>query len=204
MSLHVAYRVYQLAAQLQLKRSQNHRLEELIHFLSIQKNDFEVLAKTYVLTGVSNRAGTRDLLQHMQNQQNIVCSLIMFDIDDFKDINDGHRHEVGDQVLQNLTLLVKSLIRDTDHLARWGEEFIVLCLATSLHNAMSLANNLREKIASAVLSKDLTVICSFGLAQYHRNGNATIEKLFESADKAMYTAKNAGQNRVEPQLDDIE
>jgi diguanylate cyclase (GGDEF)-like protein len=197
-TLHASFRVYQLANQLKLKRSQNVSLAELNHFLSIQKDEFEVLAKTDPLTGASNRVGTRDLFEYMQNQQGIAYSLIMFDIDNFKEVNDTHGHQLGDDVLRDLSKLVTSLIRETDHLARWGgEEFIVICPDTNIKEAVVIANHLRENIAVATFNGGLSVTCSFGLSKYQQKGKNTIKKMFVAADAAMYRAKEGGRNRVE-------
>jgi diguanylate cyclase (GGDEF)-like protein len=197
-TLHAIIRVYQLANQLKLKRSQNASLEELNNFLSIQKDEFEVLAKTDSLTGVFNRAGTRDLFEHMQNQQGQAYSLIMFDIDHFKLVNDTHGHQLGDEVLKDLCKLVASLIRDTDHFARWGgEEFIVICRDADSKDALIMANHLRENIAAATFTNGVSVTCSFGLSEYKKKGKNTIKRMFKSADADLYKAKKGGRNRVE-------
>ncbi|MFT5277001.1 MAG: diguanylate cyclase (GGDEF)-like protein [Glaciecola sp.] len=197
-TLHASFRVYQLANQLQLKRSQNALLEELNHFLSIQKDEFEVLSKTDPLTGLLNRAGTRDLFEQMQNKQNKVYSLIMFDIDKFKEVNDIHGHELGDEILRELSDLVASLVRDADHVARWGgEEFIIVAPDTNAKSAAAMANHLRKEIASKVFKGGLSVTCSFGLAEYKHQGKNSIKKLFEATDAALYRAKAGGRNRVE-------
>ncbi|MFT6988973.1 MAG: diguanylate cyclase (GGDEF)-like protein [Paraglaciecola sp.] len=197
-TLHAGFRVYQLANQLQIKRSQNISLEKLNCFLSIQKDEFEVLAKTDSLTGVSNRAGTRDLFEHMQSHYDGVYSLIMFDIDHFKVVNDTYGHQLGDEVLRDLSKLVVSLIRNTDHFARWGgEEFIVICPDTKMKEAVVMANHLRENIAVAIFNGGVSVTCSFGLSKYQKKGKNTIQKMFEAADAAMYKAKEKGSNRIE-------
>jgi diguanylate cyclase (GGDEF)-like protein len=83
--------------------------------------------------GVSNRVGTRDLFEHMQSHYDGVYSLIMFDIDHFKVVNDTCGHQLGDEVLRDLSKLVVSLIRNTDHFARWcGEKRIVVCPDTKI------------------------------------------------------------------------
>ena len=94
--------------------------------------------------------------------------------------------------------MVASLIRDTDHLARWGgEEFIVICTDTHIKEAVVMANHLREKIAVATFNGDVSVTCSFGLSGYQQRGKNTIKKMIEAADAAMYKAKDGGRNRVE-------
>lgn len=195
--LHISFRLYQLANQLKLKRSQNASLAELNSFLSIQRNQFEEMAKTDPLTGVSNRAGMRDLFEHMQNQRRQAYSLIMFDIDYFKLVNDTHGHQAGDDVIKGVTDLVARVIRDTDHLARWGgEEFIIVCADTKINQAAVLANNLRQQIAQAKFDCGVSVTCSFGLSEYRQQGKNSIEKMFEVADAALYRAKNGGRNCV--------
>jgi diguanylate cyclase (GGDEF)-like protein len=197
-TLHAGFRVYQLANQLQLKRSQNTSLKELNHFLSIQKDEFEVLAKTDPLTGVSNRAGTRDLFESMQNQHERLYTLIMFDIDNFKQVNDVYGHQQGDDVLRELSNLVAPLVRDTDHFARWGgEEFIIICPDNNVKDAAAMADNLREKIAAAIFNGGLRVTCSFGVSGFQQQGKNDIKKMFATADLAMYKAKRGGRNRVE-------
>ncbi len=197
-TIHASFRVYQLASQLQLKHRQNTSLAELNKFLSIQKDEFELQAKTDPLTGVANRVGTRDLLEQIQQNQDRIYSLIMFDIDYFKAINDNHGHQVGDEVIKTLANVVRALIRDTDHLARWGgEEFIVMCPDTSKQDAVMIAELLRENIAAATFTQKLSVTCSFGVSECKKRLKNPIQRLFESADAAMYRAKKAGRNRVE-------
>ncbi len=203
-SVHAGYRVYQLSEQLKLKRIQNIKLEELNNFLSIQKNEFELLAKTDSLTGLSNRAGTREILQKIQSQHNSDCSLIMFDIDFFKQLNDTYGHEEGDNVLRELAKLVTTFVRETDHIARWGgEEFIILCPETNLQNAVALATNLQKHIAATPLTYHRCITCSFGVSQYQLEGKNSIKSMFTSADLAMYRAKKTGRNRVEFQTSNL-
>lgn len=197
-TLHAGFRVYQLANQLQLKRNQNALLEDLNHFLSIQKNEFEKLSKTDPLTGLSNRAGTRDLFEQLQSEQSTVFSLIMFDIDNFKEVNDIHGHQLGDEILKELSNLVANLVRDTDHVARWGgEEFIIIVPETDAKGAAIMADHLRSKIAAQTFNGGLSVTCSFGLAEFKKQGKNSIQKMFEAADAALYKAKEGGRNRVE-------
>ena len=196
--IHACYRLYQLNAQLKLKREQALQLGEINKLLHIQKTEFETLAKTDPLTGIANRAGMRDILHNVQESHGSVCSLIMFDIDHFKQVNDCHGHEVGDQVLSALANLVAAHIRNTDHFARWGgEEFILLCPDTVLLNAKSLANNVRKLISETELTELRTITCSFGVAESTIDEKFNINSLFESADLAMYKAKKGGRNRVD-------
>ncbi|MGB5447260.1 MAG: GGDEF domain-containing protein [Psychromonas sp.] len=197
-TINALYRVYQLAEQLKINRQHNKKLEEINSFLSIQKEEFEALAKTDPLTGLYNRAGTRELLQRMQDDLDGEYSLIMFDIDHFKMINDTYGHEIGDSILCSLAKCITAHMRETDHVARWGgEEFIILCSNTKLLNAAVVANNLRQQIANTPLIKQISVTCSFGVSQYQNDIKDSIQSMFEVADVAMYTAKKMGRNRVE-------
>tara|TARA_R110001583_G_C5665985_1_gene410131 strand:- start:48 stop:1388 length:1341 start_codon:yes stop_codon:yes gene_type:complete len=197
-TIHSLYRIYQLAEQLKSNRHQNKKLEEINNFLSIQKDEFEALAKTDPLTGLYNRAGTRELLQSMQNDPYCEYALIMFDIDHFKKINDTYGHEVGDSILCSLAQRTNAYLREIDHIARWGgEEFVIICSHTKYHNAAVIANHLRQKIADTPLIKEIYITCSFGVSEYQYDRKDSIQSMFEAADAAMYTAKKTGRNRVE-------
>lgn len=197
-TIHAGLRIYHLANQLQLKRNQNAALADLNRFLSIQKDEFEVMAKTDPLTGLSNRAGSRDFFEYMQSQENRIYSLIMFDVDSFKQVNDIHGHQLGDEILIELSALVTTLVRSTDHLARWGgEEFIIICPDTDIKEAFSISNLLRQKIAAKTYTGGLSITCSFGLSSYDQQSKNSIQRMFEAADAALYKAKNNGRNRVE-------
>jgi diguanylate cyclase (GGDEF)-like protein len=192
------YRLFQLSRQLKSKREQTAELEQSNAFLSIQKNEYEELAKTDPLTGVANRAGIREILQDLQHPRESDHSLIMFDIDNFKEINDNYGHETGDAILRKLAGLVTGIIRDSDHFARWGgEEFIILCANTSLNSAKSFAEKLRQLIAAEDFIEQQPVTCSFGVSAYEKEGKHGIKRMFESADAAMYKAKKGGRNRIE-------
>jgi len=122
-------------------------------------------------------------------------SLLLFDVDHFKQVNDSHGHAVGDTVLRELTQLVSENIRDGDKFARWGgEEFIIVCGNTELEKACALAEKLREKISSNKFYKDLHVSASFGVAQIKHD--ESLGKLFNRTDKGLYLAKDAGRNAV--------
>ena len=136
----------------------------------------------------------------MREQENLSkngrpVSFVMLDIDHFKHINDTYGHQVGDEVLVNLTKLIQGKIRNTDALVRWGgEEFVVLCGDTPIQNAQFLAEKLRIAIENTVLIKQQQVTCSFGIAEMIPDEDP--KRLFERADKALYASKEGGRNRV--------
>ncbi len=122
-------------------------------------------------------------------------SIIYFDIDHFKKINDTYGHNVGDIVLKELSELVSHKIRKVDFLFRiGGEEFVLLLINTPLENACNVA----EKIRVAVEEKEFPVVkritISLGVTEFRKED--TIESFINRADKALYTAKNSGRNKV--------
>jgi diguanylate cyclase (GGDEF)-like protein len=126
-------------------------------------------------------------------------SLILFDIDHFKRLNDDYGHLCGDYVLKQLAARVRDQLRSEQVLARvGGEEFVILSPETDLEGAVALAEKLREQIASLELEYagfKIRVTCSFGVAAYDR-AMAGPEDLYRGADEALYTSKRAGRNRV--------
>lgn len=176
------------------KRAQE--LEQLNSFLAIEKDKFESMAKHDALTGALNRAGLRQAIDQAFNElreQGVKNSLILFDIDHFKAVNDTYGHNRGDEVLVELVQLISEAIRHGDHLARWGgEEFALVCLRTDKNDAVMLAEKLLHSVNSTPLS-GLSITCSFGVAELHNND---VVSWFDVADEALYNAKQQGRNQV--------
>ncbi len=124
------------------------------------------------------------------------CSLLLFDVDHFKKVNDQHGHEIGDDVLKRLATEIHGQLRGSDFLGRWGgEEFIVLASNNRQSEAENLAQRLRKHIANVNFPEVGNVTISIGVAEW-RNGESR-RALLERADKAMYQAKLNGRNRIE-------
>lgn len=128
-------------------------------------------------------------------------SLVLFDVDHFKDVNDSYGHPVGDRVLAGIAKVLGSRLRPNDTSARYGgEEFVLLLPDTDTVGAAVVAERLRQRIADA--SHDighgaiLRATVSAGYATMQPRSSATAEMLLASADAAMYAAKRAGRNRV--------
>ncbi len=124
-------------------------------------------------------------------------SMLVIDIDHFKQVNDRHGHQAGDEILKTVSRLLTENLRSDDHLYRvGGEEFVLLCEKLPIEGATSLAERLRktvERFSAVYLPEKVTV--SIGVAGAPEDG-ATIEDLFRKADLRLYEAKKQGRNRV--------
>ena len=130
------------------------------------------------------------------SRYHLPLSLILFDIDHFKRINDCFGHLAGDAVLADLAEAVKPEIRATDLFARWGgEEFVLLLPGNGLEDALRLADKLRGKIEAHRFAEVGRVTCSFGVAQFAESESPA--HFVQAADALMYRAKENGRNRVE-------
>ena len=126
-------------------------------------------------------------------------SLVMFDIDHFKQINDTRGHAAGDEVLRKVAALVAGVARASDTAGRLGgEEFGVLLPETTLADATRFAERLRQGVAAQVIAfegAELHVSCSFGVADAGPQ-TTTLDGLMGRADDALYQAKEQGRNQV--------
>lgn len=151
------------------------------------------------LTGVYNRQKFDCALKKQVNiskRYGTELSVIIFDADKFKVINDTQGHLVGDAVLKQIAEIARDNIRKADVLARWGgEEFVILTPSTNASGAEVLAEKLRRLIEQHDFGIPQLVSCSFGVAQLREEGNH--ETLVNRADIALYRAKTGGRNRVE-------
>jgi len=156
------------------------------------------LSTTDSLTGAYNRRMFVDLLEkELQRSQRYgtVFSLLMFDIDHFKSVNDQYGHDVGDRVLVEMVEVGRRIMRSTDVLARWGgEEFMVLLPQTDEDEALAMGERLRQAIAHHNFSEVEVLTVSVGVTSLRQLD--TIDSLLKRVDEALYAAKNAGRNRV--------
>jgi diguanylate cyclase (GGDEF)-like protein len=158
----------------------------------------EMLAARDQLTGLCNR---RNFDQRMEaaiaraTRHGGAFSLLMLDIDHFKNINDYYGHATGDDVLRRFGEVLSERLRPYDVAARWGgEEFVVLADGATLDNARMLAEQIRESVASTPFSPVPRVTVSIGIADYLQGESG--DDLLRRADKALYGAKRNGRNRV--------
>lgn len=121
--------------------------------------------------------------------------LILFDVDNFKKINDTYGHDYGDIVLKSIAKNVKEQIRKSDIFARWGgEEFVLLLPSTAQEDGVKFAEKIRKNIEEIRFEKISKVTCSFGVVSYAKGDDE--ESMIKRADKLLYKAKNAGRNCV--------
>ena len=176
---------------------------QLIETTQAENKHLEHLAHTDPLTQVLNRrALTVRLSAEMERARRYdsVITLLMIDLDHFKNINDTKGHLVGDDVLREVALLLQESIRSVDVVARYGgEEFVVVLPETPQIGAVKFAERMRERIEhTAFVSPDsgVRLTASIGVASFPAPDIASVDDLFARADEALYRAKAAGRNKV--------
>jgi diguanylate cyclase (GGDEF)-like protein len=156
-------------------------------------------ATTDSLTGVANRYKLTEYIasEHARfRRYGLPLTLIMFDIDHFKQVNDTHGHPAGDTVLAELAGMVLRAVRDTDILGRWGgEEFMLLAPISTKDDGLEFAERLRAMVESAAFPGDIRITVSFGVAELAPD--ESVDSLLRRVDEALYKAKRNGRNRVE-------
>ncbi|MBP5858370.1 diguanylate cyclase [Marivibrio halodurans] len=179
--------------------------ERLERIVANQTKDLEGKARqlqelsiTDRLTGLFNRlkldSAFADELERRKRYHNAL-SVILFDVDHFKRVNDIHGHQAGDRVLSDIATLLRTSVRQVDIPGRWGgEEFLVICPETTLEGAMVLAEKLRGAIAAHDFGEIGQVTSSFGVACH--DVDESEDSLLARADRALYRAKEDGRNRV--------
>ena len=160
--------------------------------------ELEMLAVTDPLTTLINRRKFNELLGYEieRNQRyRADLSLIMCDIDHFKQINDSFGHDVGDSALKIFSEAIKKNIREVDIFARWGgEEFMILMPNAKITDANTKAEKLRKVIEDINITMVDTFTASFGVTNF--SDNDTMESFIKRADEALYQAKDKGRNAV--------
>ncbi len=181
-----------------LKRLQND-LSEAHANLALKNRELEVAAKTDRLTQLSNRHHLDVIIAQefaRSRRTRNLFSVLIADCDQFKSINDTYGHQVGDLVLIDIARLLRTSVRVTDTVGRWGgEEFLVILPDTGLENAVQVAEKQREVIDAQEFPTVGHTTVSFGVAELRPD--ETIKDLIARADEALYRAKKNGRNRVE-------
>jgi two-component system, cell cycle response regulator len=180
---------------------EENKLRAMTESLSVRSQTFERAALTDALTGMQNRRYFDDALKEYLGEFRRVdrpVGLMIVDLDHFKQINDAHGHDVGDEVLRAVANCLKDMTRYHDVVARLGgEEFAVVAPNMDMEKMMRFAERIRKAIGGmAIVSGNvrLKVTASVGLAVWDRKEPA--EALFKRADQQLYQAKKMGRNRV--------
>lgn len=181
-------------------RAKTDELAEANRNLEQALKDVTRLSRTDALTKLWNRRYLAErLIEEIARAERLetALSVMMFDLDHFKRVNDTHGHPTGDKVLATTATVLRRIVRRTDLLARYGgEEFLVLMPATEVDAAHALADRLRDAMAAEIFTAPdgtrFQVTCSVGLAQWYPGDDA--DRLIDRADRALYAAKQAGRN----------
>ena len=188
----------------QLDRTQRMRvrvtdLEREIHGLHKSLQEEQSLRMIDALTGIPNRAAYDDRIQHefmRWQRENTPVSVLAWDIDRFKEINDAYGHSAGDKVLRVIAQHLAQHVRGTDFVARYGgEEFVMLLVGTDAAQAAMTADKIRagiENMGFHFHNKPVAVTASCGITTFR--GDDTPETIFDRADRALYRAKDGGRN----------
>lgn len=162
-----------------------------------EQNELSKLAAKDGLTGAWNRRSLDDEMIHIVNKHSrkpIKASLIILDLDHFKNINDTYGHGVGDEILKKVAELLRSVVRIGDQIYRYGgEEFVILAKDTALTDAGTLAETIRTRVEKSQLFEKQKVTVSLGVAELAQA--STTQKWLTLADDALYQAKHEGRNR---------
>ena len=174
--------------------------------VAVNKAQLWDMAVTDSLTGLYVRRYFMAKLQEeirRAERYNRVISIVMADLDKFKNINDTYGHDAGDRVLQAIGNFLQNNVRDVDIVARYGgEEFVMMIPEADQEAAFSLSERLRHQISKIEFDDLPSTTISLGVATYPFNGSA-LEDLIKKADAAMYAAKKAGRNKVVKYTGDI-
>ena len=170
----------------------NRRLKE-------EKEALKIMSATDQLTGLHNRTQLEEIFEY-EKMQSIrykkAFSIMMIDIDHFKDVNDTYGHHVGDIVLKEFTQILRKTFRDVDTLSRWGgEEFLILVPNTDLNGIKEVALRLRTAINNKKFSKAGHKTVSIGVTTLHKDDDFI--SIVKRSDTALYRAKNGGRDRIE-------
>lgn len=191
--------ILRLKREINARKVHEDKLRSMALKLSEQNKLLKKLAITDSLTGLANRryffSRLNDELK-MARRCKIPLSLIMIDVDNFKQLNDTYGHQAGDRCLKQLAkTILPCLRRPGDLAARYGgEELVIIAMDSDIEGARGLAESIRDKIDKVDFVNVGSVTCSFGVTEFREDDAA--EMMIKRADDALYKAKSDGKNRV--------
>jgi len=178
------------------KMEYENQIRYVVVFTDITK--LNELATLDVLTKVANRFQFDKVLEHsitLSQRYGRALSMMLIDIDHFKEINDNYGHLVGDEVLKILAQILRDGVRKSDVIARWGgEEFVILLPDSELSSATKLAEILRLRIAEYDFKLVKKITCSIGIVRWNEGENP--DQLLKRVDEKLYYAKETGRNKI--------
>ena len=201
--LRVVHQVETAKRDAEIQFLKNIELKREIEERKSAQKTLQKLASIDPLTGVLNRReffvlGEREVEHAVQAGRPL--TVILFDIDRFKQINDSYGHAIGDQFLIHTTKALSESLRQGEIIGRYGgDEFVVLLPGNNRFQGKQVAERLRNKIASQIIvtpKGDLSITLSLGIADISQSNNSTLEATLAIADQALYTAKRAGRNQL--------
>lgn len=183
-------------------KEMNERLSREIADRIRAEKALEIVAMTDPLTGLHNRRAISEHLRHeaiRSERENVPFVILLADLDFFKEINDSRGHDVGDQVLVEMAVRLRSSVRAQDIVSRWGgEEFMILLPGTDLDGGLVLAEKIRRNVSDEpyyVGGKEIRLTASIGVSAF--SPEITLDGCIRAADQALYRAKENGKDRVE-------
>jgi len=154
----------------------------------------QLQAQTDALTGLINRRTLEEELRRMMRDE-IPFALALVDLDRFKLVNDTHGHEAGDRSLRTFAHVVRTMLREDDHIARWGgEEFLIALPHSDIEGAVDVMNRIRASLANVLQGGHVVFTASFGVTDSTRADS--LQDLIRLADRGLYAAKAGGRDRV--------
>ena len=183
---------------LSTNKSLEDRVVQRTEELKEATDQLEELERTDALTDIHNRYSIMKILDtevDRAKRYGNPLSIFMYDIDHFKRLNDTHGYRAGDDILYNLTKVVKDSLRDIDIVGRYGgEEFLVIMPSTILSDAIDVAQRVCETVSNHKFSQIKQLTISIGLVELGKD--ETMDTLFTRADRLLYKSKESGRNRV--------
>ncbi|GAB4365013.1 MAG: hypothetical protein Kow009_01760 [Spirochaetales bacterium] len=199
----IARHIEQLAGDALLAKnrdleSANQKILSINAELEERNREMERLATHDFLTGIYNRRKLEEVLGYEYEKferYRTPLSVVIFDLDHFKSINDSFGHKAGDNVLQEISHLIKNNLRKTDTFGRWGgEEFLIILSNTPLPRAKEVAEKVRTRVEQTRFSVPRTITISLGLAEAQEE--ESLERFLQRVDRYLYIAKMKGRNRT--------
>jgi diguanylate cyclase (GGDEF)-like protein len=208
--LRVVHQVETAKRDAEIQFLKNIELKREIEERKSAQETLQKLASIDPLTGVLNRReffvlGESEVQHAVQAGRPL--TVILFDIDRFKQVNDSYGHAIGDQFLIHTTKILRECLRQGEIIGRYGgDEFVVLLPGSNRFHGEQVAERIREKIASQCIATskgDLSITLSLGIADMSQTDTSTLETVLALADQALYTAKRAGRNQLAVYTDTI-